>query len=79
MRIWEALQASIERHVWIAKREDGLNVVRYAYRWDATAKHWDAVTRLRPGDKWTGHWPRPTLPLGDMLIGWAWEIVEVAS
>lgn len=79
MRIWDALRASIEQGVWVARvvSHDNAHLVRYAYRWDAMSGQWLAATKLRPGDKWAGQWSRPTLPLGDILISWTWEIVEV--
>ena len=65
MRIWDALRASIEQGVWVARvvSHDNAHLVRYAYRWDAAS----------------GQWSRPTLPLGYILISWTWEIVEVGE
>lgn len=83
MKFWEALRESSERRAWIARApyagHGRPGWLRYAYRWDRSCNKWQAKVQVRPGDPWNSQWERDTLPLGEQLMTWDWEIVEVVS
>ena len=82
MKLWEALRETMEHGAWIARASfegHGRGQWRYAYRWDGKAQQWLCAAQHRPGDRFVDQWSRPALPLGELLMGWTWEIVEVET
>ena len=83
MKFWEALRESSEHKAWIARapfaEHGGHGYWRYAYRWDSSVRQWLCAAQYKPGDRWLAQWSRPTLPLGEQLMTWDWECVEVVS